>query len=177
MLDQTKFSLLIDNWLQKIGRVSSWIWLLLLAVIVANVILRYAFGSGRVEFEEIQWHLYSVGFLMGLSFANLNDAHITVGVLKERLTSRTQAWVELYGILLLLLPFIFLILFYSIPFVLVSFDQNEISQAPGGLPSRWIIKSMLPIGFALLALSVIARLTRVWVTLFKPQREGPKDDR
>ena len=76
MLPETRLSRLIDAWLDRIGRWLSWAWLLLLAVIVFNVVLRYAFDQGRIEFEEIQWHIYSVGFLLGMSYAYQHVAHI-----------------------------------------------------------------------------------------------------
>lgn len=166
MLPETRLSRAIDTWLDRLGRWSSWLWLVLLAVIVLNVVLRYAFGEGRIEFEEIQWHLYSTGFLLGLSYAYQADAHIRVDVLHERLSPALRAWIELYGIVLFLLPFLALVLVFSVPFVIASFELNEVSQAPGGLPLRWAIKAMLPLGFALLTLATISRLSRVWSFLF-----------
>lgn len=166
MLPETAISRRIDPWLNRIGRWMSWVWLALLAIIVFNVVLRYAFGQGRIEFEEIQWHLYSAGFLLGLSYAYQHDSHIRVDVVHERLSPAAQAWIELYGILLLLLPFVLLVLIYAVPFVWSSFELAEVSQAPGGLPARWIIKSALPLGFALLLLAALSRLSRVWVFLF-----------
>jgi TRAP-type mannitol/chloroaromatic compound transport system permease small subunit len=166
MLPETAFSRLIDSFIAAVGRWVSWIWLALLAVIVVNVVLRYAFGEGRIEFEEIQWHLYATGFLMGLSYAFEKDAHIRVDVVHERLRPRTRAWIELYGIVLLLLPFIALILVYSVPFVVQSYRVGEVSQAPGGLPYRWLMKAALPLGFVLLLLAVLSRLSRVWALLF-----------
>lgn len=172
MLPETGFSRWVDGWILRIGQWVSWLWLALLAIIVTNVLLRYAFGEGRIEFEEIQWHIYATGFLLGLSYAYQADAHIRVDVLHERFGPRTQAWLELYGILLLLLPFIWVVLFYAIPFAWISFEQGEISQAPGGLPMRWIIKGMLPLSFALLLLATLARLSRIWTLLFgKPEHD------
>ena len=84
-------------------------------MIVLNVVLRYVFGEGRIEFEEIQWHIYSCGFLFGLSYALESDNHIRVDVLRERFSAPARAWVELYGILFLLFPFIFLVLFFLLP--------------------------------------------------------------
>lgn len=165
-LPHTVISRRIDPLMVAIGRWVSWIWLALLAIIVLNVLLRYAFGEGRIEFEEIQWHLYSVGFLLGMSYAYQADAHIRVDVLHERFGARTQAWIELYGILLLLLPFVALVLIFSVPFVLQSYAVGEVSQAPGGLPYRWLIKAALPLGFLLLLLAAISRLSRVWAFLF-----------
>jgi TRAP-type mannitol/chloroaromatic compound transport system permease small subunit len=172
MLPHTALSRRVEPLLAAVGRWVSWVWLALLVIIVANVVLRYAFGEGRIEFEEIQWHLYSIGFLLGLSYAYQADVHIRVDVLHERFGPRLQAWIELYGILLFLLPFIALILIFSVPFVLQSQQLAEVSQAPSGLPYRWLIKAMLPLGFALLLLAVVSRLSRVWALLFGGRDQG-----
>jgi len=171
-LPHTSVSRAIDKVLDAIGRWTSAIWLVLLIVIVVNVLLRYVFNEGRIELEELQWHLYSVGFLLGMSYAYQADSHIRVDVLHERLSYQTQAWIELYGIVLFLLPFIALILVYGLPFVASSFSLSEVSQSPGGLAYRWAIKAFLPIGFFLLLLAVISRFIRVWAFLFLRIEEG-----
>lgn len=165
-LPHTPLTRRIDCLLDAVGRVTSYIWIVLLIVIVSNVLLRYALSEGRIEFEELQWHLYSIGFLLGLSYAYQADTHIRVDVLHERMQPRTQAWVEFYGILLFLGPFVALVLIFSLPFVASSFALSEISPSPGGLPLRWLIKAALPVGFALLALAVLSRFIRVWRYLF-----------
>ena len=166
MLPHTWLSRRIDPLLLKLGQLTGWLWLLLLITIISNVTLRYVFGTGYIQFEELQWHLYATGFLLALSYAYQTDAHIRVDILHERWSPRTRAWIELYGTLLLLLPFLALVLVYSIPFVHDSFAHGEVSQAPGGLPLRWLIKAMLPLGFALLLLAALSRLSRVWTLLF-----------
>jgi TRAP-type mannitol/chloroaromatic compound transport system permease small subunit len=166
VLPETRLSRIIDPWLVKIGRWTSLLWLALLAIIVINVVLRYAFGEGRIEFEEIQWHLYSTGFLLGLSYAYQADTHIRVDVLHERFSPELKAWIELYGILLFLLPFVLLVLIFAVPFVIASYELSEVSQAPGGLPFRWMIKAALPLGFGLLLAGAVSRLSRVWAFLF-----------
>lgn len=165
-LPETGLSRRVDPILTWIGHSISWLWLVLLATIIVNVVLRYAFGEGRIEFEEFQWHLYSTGFLLGMGYTFQVDRHVRVDVLHERLPRRLQAWLELYGILLCVLPFSALILIFTVPFVHVSFELGEISPSPGGLPFRWMIKSMLFIGFLLLALAAVSRISRVWVYLF-----------
>lgn len=169
-LPHTRWSQRIDRIADQIGRAISYIWLILLGVIMLNVLMRYAFNEGRIEMEELQWHLYSIGFLLGLGYAYQADAHIRVDVLHERLRHRTKAWIELYGILLLLLPFITLVLIYSIPFVASSYAVAEVSASPGGLPLRWLIKAVLPLAFLLLLMTVIARTIRVWHFLFFDSR-------
>ena len=171
-LPETPLSRLVDPVLDRIGNAVSYIWVVLLAVIVCNVVLRYALAEGRIEFEEIQWHLYSVGFMLGLGYALQHDAHVRVDVLHERFRPTTQAWIDLYGIVLFLFPFIALMLIYGVPFVVDSFVTGEISSSPGGLPYRWAIKSVLVLGFALLGIAALSRLTRLWKFLFLETRSG-----
>ncbi len=172
-LPQTRLSLLISRGLDRVASVVSCIWVLLLLIIVVNVTARYVFGEGRIEFEEAQWHLYAMGFLLGLSICFDSDDHIRVDVIHDQLSLRAKAWIELYGLLLLFFPFVTLVLVFSIPFVQYSFTIGEISSAPGGLPYRWIIKSALFIGFALLAVAGIGRLSRVSACLFAVPRGAP----
>ena len=156
----------IESAINTLGKGLGLIWLLLVFVILVNVISRYLFNQGFIQLEELQWHLYATGFLLGLSFAVTQDVHVRVDVLRELWSQELRAWIEIYGILLLLLPFIVLVLVASWPFVTYSFTTSEISQAPGGLPLRWVIKSILPLGFLLLALATIARLAKVGRILF-----------
>lgn len=165
-LPTTRFSRSVDALVTGIGRAVSWLWLVLLAVIVLNVVLRYAFAEGRIEFEELQWHLYAIGFLLGIPYAVATDSHIRVDVVHERLSPRLRAWIELYGIVLLLLPFCALVVIYAVPFVAASFTAGEVSASPGGLPYRWVIKAVLPVSFVLLALAGIARAARAVRLLF-----------
>lgn len=160
-LPETAFSHRLDRLLTRLAAGTSWVWLLLMLVIVANVLLRYLFGEGRVELEELQWHLFAIGWLVGLSYGVVHNAHIRVDLVYERLSVRRQAWVELVGICCLLLPLVALVLWYVMPFVSYSWQLGEISVAPGGLPYRWLIKTALLVGFALLAVAVLSRLSRV----------------
>ncbi len=171
-LPETRLSRRLDGFVRRVGDAASWLWIVLLVVVVLNVVLRYFFGEGRVEFEEIQWHLYATGFLIALGYTVESDDHIRVDFLRDRFSPRLRAWFELYGILLLLVPFVALILFYSVPFIAHSFSQGEVSAAPGGLAYRWAIKSMLFVGFGLLGLAALSRLVRVAAFLFGSGRDG-----
>ena len=165
-LPETALSRRIDAALAALERQVSWIWLVLLAVIVVNVVARYAFGEGRVEFEELQWHLYAIGFLAGLATGLSADTHVRVDVLRDHFSFRTRNWIEFYGLLLLLFPFVALVLWYSVPFVWLSFTSSEVSVAAGGLPYRWAIKAALPAAFGLIGLAGLSRLLRVSAALF-----------
>jgi TRAP-type mannitol/chloroaromatic compound transport system permease small subunit len=175
-LPHTALSHRIDSFLLTLESFVSWIWLVLLAVIVVNVIARYAFGEGRIEFEELQWHLYAIGFLVGIAAGVSADVHVRVDVLRERFSPRTQSWLELYGLLLLQLPFVMLVVFYSVPFVAVAFASNEVSVSAGGLPYRWLIKGALLAVFGLLALASFSRLLRVCAALFGAPKPLPTSE-
>ena len=91
LLPHTWVSVRLDWLVRRIGDSLSWIWLALLITIVLNVVMRYVFGEGRIEFEELQWHLYAVGFLMGVSYAVESDDHVRVDFVRSRLSMRIQA--------------------------------------------------------------------------------------
>ena len=82
-LPHTRWSQRIDRVADRVGHAISYVWLILLGVIMINVLMRYVFNEGRIEMEELQWHLYSIGFLLGLGYAYQADAHIRVDVLHE----------------------------------------------------------------------------------------------
>ena len=165
-LPQTRISMAIDRIINAIGEIVSWVWVILMLVIVLNVTLRYAFNLGLIVFEEIQWHIYSVGFLVALSHCLVHDDHVRVDVLHDRMPLKLQCWIELFGLLIFLLPFAVLVTWYALPFVANSFDMHEVSDAPGGLPYRWLIKAVLPIGFTLLWIAALSRLLRCIALLF-----------
>ncbi len=173
----TRLSAVTRRFFAQVSRTVSWVWIALIAVIVLNVTMRYLFGEGRIEFEEIQWHLYAIGFLVGIATCMDSDDHVRVDVFHERMSLRTQAWVELYGLLLLFFPFVISVLSFSLPFVSYSFAIAEVSDAPGGLPFRWVIKSFLSLSMLLLIVGGISRLSRVTSYLFgmPAHRSDPGD--
>ena len=150
----------LDAWLTRIGRACAWLALVLIGTIMLQIVLRYVVGQGRVWIEELQWHFYAVGILIGLSYTTVFDGHVRVDLLFERFGARTRAWVELLGIVLLLWPLIYVVFVHSLPFLAESYTLGEASDAPAGLRYRWVIKGFIPLGFALLFLASLARVLR-----------------
>lgn len=165
-LPTTAFSRGVDRVIAWFGEIASALWTVLVAVIVVQVVARYAFNQGSIMMEELQWHLYSIGFMLGLAFTDMRERNVRIDALAERFQPRTRLWIELFGTSFLLMTFTVFIVWFSVPFFLSSWELNETSAAPGGLPYRWFLKSFLITGFALLALSGLSRLSRVWVALF-----------
>ena len=143
-----------------IGRGLAWVYLVLMLVILAQVVMRYGFGHGLVALEELQWHLYAIGVMFGVSYAQVLDAQVRVDPIHGRLSARHQRWVEVLGILLLALPFVAVVFIHSLDFVADAWRTSETSSAPLGLPARWAIKAVIPISFGLLGLALISRLLR-----------------
>lgn len=166
-LPTTRTALAIDRLLDRIGSWFSWLWMAVMVVILVSVILRYLFGQGSIMLEEITWHIYGAAWLVGLSYALVHDDHVRVDVLHEMFAPRTKAWVELLGILLLLLPFLAIFFWDSIHYFWESFQLGERSQAPDGLPARWVLKSFIPLALFLLIVGAVARLLKCSAQLFR----------
>lgn len=164
-LPETRISRALDRLVKGVGDAVSWLWVVLVLVIVVNVTARYAFGRGFIAFEEIQWHIYAVGWLIGLSYCIQNDSHIRIDILHERFSLQTKAWIDFIGILVFLIPYAAIILIYSPPFIQYSIQTGEISDAPGGLPYRWVIKSMMLIGYVFILVAALSRLARAWAII------------
>jgi TRAP-type mannitol/chloroaromatic compound transport system permease small subunit len=157
----------IDCFIRKLGNLIAWTYVALVLVIILQVVLRKGFSSGLIIFEELQWHLYAIGVMFGLSYAQVNNAHVRVDLIYGGLRIRNKRIIDIIGILLLVLPFIAVIFIHSLDFVADSWRINESSQSPSGLPWRWAIKAVIPISFGLLALAVVSRLIRDVVLLIR----------
>lgn len=155
----------IDNFIRSIGHVVCWVNGLLMALIILQVVLRYGFSSGLVIFEELQWHLYAIGVMFGVAYAQVNDAHIRVDIIHMQFSDRTKRKIEIFGTVFFILPFVFVIIDQGLDFTLDAWRLNEHSDAPLGLPFRWIIKGVIPLSFALFALAAISRVIRDVVVL------------
>jgi TRAP-type mannitol/chloroaromatic compound transport system permease small subunit len=157
----------IDRFIRIIGHGVCSLNGLLICVIMLQVTLRYGFNSGLIVLEELQWHLYGIGVMMGMSYAQVNDSHIRVDVLHARFSDRTKRIIEIIGILVFVMPFIWVIFYHSLDFVYDAWRTGERSDAPLGLPYRWAIKSVITISFGMLGLACFSRLIRDFYLLVK----------
>lgn len=179
-LPATRPSALLDGLLERVGSFASWLWLAVVGVILVSVISRYVFSEGSVMMEEIQWHISSMVWLIGLSYALVHDSHVRVDVIHERLGPRTQAWIELLGLLILALPFLAIGVYMGWPYFHESWLQGEVAQSPNGLPYRWFLKFFIPLAFALLVVAAFSRLLRCTAMLFgrpRPRRPSAGEPR
>jgi len=169
----------LDRLVVAVGRLSSWLWIGVLIVVLINVFSRYVLSQGSIALEELSWHLFGAATMLTLGYAVVRDDHVRVDVLKERFPPRVQAIIELLGILLLALPVIYLMVDALVPYAWKAWIYNERSQAPSGLPYRFIFKSMLPLGLIFVMIALVSRALRCTTFLFGFPRQvtPPEDDR
>ena len=124
--------------------------------------MRYLFRSGSIGLQELEWHLFSIIFLIGAAYTLKHDEHVRLDILYQSkfLNDRSRAWVDVFGALFLLLPFCLLIIISAWPFISQAYIHNEASPDPGGLPARWLIKTIIPAGFCLLLLQAISEIIK-----------------
>lgn len=151
----------VDRWVDRIGRAASWLTLAIVVLMATNVLLRYAFSIGSVWSQELEWHLLASMVLAGMTYALAQGEHVRVDVLYAKYTPRRKALVDLLSALLAV-AFALLVIRYAIPYVLQSYSIGEISSDPGGLTHRWVLKAMIPLGFALFALQAAAQGVGAW---------------
>ncbi len=148
----------IDSINEWSGRLISWLILLIVLTIVYQASMVALFSIGSVALQELQWHLFALLFLIGAGYTFKHDDHVRVDVIYKShwLTDRHRAWIDLFGGLFLLIPFCVLVIIAAWPFVYNAFIHLEGSPDPGGLPYRFLLKAIIPLGFILLMLQGIA---------------------
>jgi TRAP-type mannitol/chloroaromatic compound transport system permease small subunit len=132
------------------GKILTVVLLLMTVNVFYDVIMRYFLHNSSVGMQEMEWHLFSIVILFGVSVALLDEGHVRVDFLYDRYTPKKKALVNIIGTIFFLLPLALLILFGSFSFVKDAYDIMEISEDPGGLHFRWVIKAMIPLSFSFL---------------------------
>lgn len=144
-----------DKFADMIGYTTAFVMVLMILNVTYDVIMRYFFNTGSIAMQEMEWHLFSVIILLGISYTLKEDGHVRVDLIYDRLTQKKKAKINMVGVVLFIIPVALLIAVESIPFVIESFNSNEQSGDPGGLPYRWLVKSLIPLSFFLLIITSI----------------------
>ena len=170
----------LDTIARSIGKKIGWIILPLIAVIMFDVITRKIdvtriyFSGFTMEYgisvstilQDLQWHFHGALLMLTFGFGYLSNAHVRVDVFRELFRYKVQAWLEFWGLIILAIPFLILMVNYSIDITVLSFNQGEGSESMTGLGQRWFIKSAMIVGFTIALMAVIATLVRLIGFLF-----------
>lgn len=146
----------IDRLNEWVGRGTAWASLALVMVVFIDVVMRYAFNKSFVFTQELEWHIFAFIFLAGAGYTLLHDGHVRVDIFYQRLGLKGRAWINLMGVLIFLIPGCLMIVSTSWHFVVRAFVVGEGSPDPGGIPYRFVVKGLIPVGFSLLLLQGIS---------------------
>jgi TRAP-type mannitol/chloroaromatic compound transport system permease small subunit len=154
-----RLSRAIDSLNDLVGR--NVYWLILAAVLVSavNAVVRYAFDISSNAWLELQWYLFSAVFLLCAGYTLGRNEHVRIDIVAGRLSRRTQAWIDLLGGLVFLLPMSLIIMYLSWPVFIESYMRHEYSSDAGGL-LRWPARLLVPVGFFLLSLQGISEVIK-----------------
>ncbi len=152
----------IDLFTDLVGRATSWLALGLALVMGANVLLRYGFSIGFIWAQELEWHIMVPICLFGMSYAMLHGEHVRVDVLFATFSPRTKHLINVLSAVLAML-FALIIIKLSLHYVLQSWTVNEGSANPGGMDYRYVIKALIPVGFALFFVQALSEAIKSYL--------------
>lgn len=160
------------------ARVAGYLLLVLTLVIMYDVVGRKFFNTGSFKLQELEWHLHGAISMLALGYAYLVNTHVRIDIFANRLSKTFKLWLELFGIVLFLIPFMLVLLHYGFDFAERSFFRGEGSPGGLGLPNRWIVKSTVPLAALLCLTAGLATALRIVVVLVRPDLiQTPFEDR
>jgi TRAP-type mannitol/chloroaromatic compound transport system permease small subunit len=154
-----RLSAVIDRITVAIGHAVSWLILAAVLISAGNAAVRKAFDISSNAWLELQWYLFSAVFLLAASYTLQRDDHIRIDVVSSMLPRPVRNWIDLFGHCFMLLPFVLLMIYHAIPFVLTSYRQQEVSSNAGGL-IVWPAKALILAGFLLLAMQGVSEIIK-----------------
>lgn len=161
----------IDRMNEFIGKSVSWLILVSILVSAGNAIIRKAFNSSSNAWLELQWYLFGAAFLLAAAYTLRQNEHIRIDIVYGLFSRRKQHWIDLFGHVFFLMPFVLLMLYYFVPYFLLSWRSGEVSSSAGGL-IIWPAKLMLLIGFFLLAIQGVSEIIKK-IAIMRGEMEDP----
>lgn len=153
------FSRAMDKVSGAFGWVADWMVLLACLISAGNATVRYTINYSSNAWLEVQWYLFAGIVMLGASYTLVRNEHVRVDLVYGSLGQRGKLWVDVFGLILFLLPAMALLTWMTWPFFLDAFVRNEQSSNAGGLV-RWPVKLLMPLGFLLLTLQGLAELIK-----------------
>ncbi|WP_258238280.1 TRAP transporter small permease subunit [Arcobacter sp. CECT 8983] len=143
-----------------IGMITALAMVLMILNVFYDVIMRYFFNTGSIAMQEMEWHLFSVIILLGVAYTLKEDGHVRVDLVYDKFSPKRKAMINMVGAVLFILPIALLVGISSITNAHEAYLSMEQSGDPGGLPYRWIVKSLIPLSFLLLTITTIGFFIR-----------------
>ena len=140
----------IDRFQERFGRGVSWLSLGMVLVVFGDVVSRYLFRYTSGGMQELEWYLFGTLYLLAAGYTLLHDEHVRVDIVYSKLSPQRRAWLDFVLFWAFFFPSCVLVIYTAWPFVRNAWAVWEGSPDPGGLPLRWLLKSMIIVGFVLL---------------------------
>lgn len=118
---------------------------LLTLVVLAIVILRYGFGQGHLELQDIATYAFAVLVAFSVPVCLVRDGHVRVEVFSERMPPAYRYWADVLALCLFLIPVFGLMIWAWAPQLAYSWSIREASLETGGLGGLFLVKTALPI--------------------------------
>jgi TRAP-type mannitol/chloroaromatic compound transport system permease small subunit len=148
------------------GRLAAYVGVALVLLVAGNVFARYFFRTGTIWLQELEWHLIAPIALIGMSYTLLKGEQVRVDFLYDQMPKVLRDVVEVVTGLLTIV-FAVIVVKLSLPFVEQAWSIGEGSPNPGGMPHRAVLKALIPVGFALLAIQGLAHSLRHTLALLQ----------
>jgi len=149
----------IDRVNEMIGRAVQWLILAAVLISAVNATVRKVFNTSSNAWLEAQWYLFGAAFLLAAAYTLKQNEHVRIDIVYGLFSRRTQHWIDLFGHVVFLMPFVVLMVWYFVPYAVSSFRSGEVSTNAGGL-IIWPAKSLLLIGFSLLAIQGLSEIIK-----------------
>lgn len=153
------FSRAVDWFSTRLAVVANWLVLLAVVISAGNAASRYLFSESSNGWLEIQWYMFAGMVLLGAPYTLKMNEHVRVDLVYGMVSERTQIWIDIVGGVLFLLPICVILIYFTWPWFVDSWLQNEQSSNAGGLV-RWPIKLLLPVGFCLMAIQGVSEIIK-----------------
>ena len=139
-----------------IGRAVSWLLPLMTVITLIIIFCAFVLRAGWVWLNELALYMHAILFMLAAAYTLNQNAHVRVDILYNRLTITGRAWVNLIGTLVLLMPVCGVIVYYSTPYIISSWEVTEHSSESDGLPAVFLLKTCIPLAALLLWLEGLA---------------------
>lgn len=156
-----------------LGNFCSLLMILMIINVFYDVIMRYFFNDVSIGMQELEWHLFAAMFMFGIAYTLKEDAHVRVDIFYDAMSAKKQAIINIFGSIVLALPITLLILHYSWDYTYEAYQMGEGSGDPGGLPHRWIVRSVIPLSSIFLIIAIFHVIVAQLKVLTAPKQ--PKE--
>jgi TRAP-type mannitol/chloroaromatic compound transport system permease small subunit len=154
-----RLSGLVDRFNQFLGKSLMWVVLATVLISAGNAVMRKAFNMSSNAWLEIQWYLFAAVFMLGVGYVLLNNGHVRIDVISQRLSKRTNTILDILGLVIFVIPLSLILIDLSWPLFYRAWTSGEMSQNAGGL-IRWPVLLMVPLGFGVLLLQSLSELIK-----------------